>query len=75
MQNIPKIGTLVVLSSSGAKRNGNNCCLGGWGIVTYAETLENRSDYPIKCKWFVGGNVIDHNFKKYEIKKLKAVKK
>ena len=71
-----KVGDLVKMSAAGRKTDQNSKCVGGWGIVI--DIVEKRSfgrNYPYVVTWFLNGKSFPFRFSRYEIKKLKAVKK
>ena len=79
-----KIGDLVQLSAAGRKLHQNDIAVGGWGIITSIEPDYFGNKYPIKTKWFCKPQLLAGApikkveqvcFSRYEIKKLKSVKK
>ena len=71
-----EIGSLVMLSSQGAKLDQNSEERGGFGIVV---KHIRHSDFPYKMRWFykgdkksLGGNGWDFGAKEYELKKMRA---
>ena len=74
-----EIGSLVMLSSQGAKLGQNSEERGGFGIVV-KHVL--GTDYPYKMKWFYKGknrpfsspshSLWDFGAKEYEIKKMRS---
>ena len=71
-----KVGDLVQLSAAGAKTQQNADCVGGWGIITHINTHHQGRNYPYETKWFNRGREpYPFRFSRYELKKVKAVKK
>ena len=73
-----KIGDLIEMSAAGRKTDQNSKCGGGWGIVTHIHQFDCHQrgrNYPYVVTWFLNGESFPFRFSRYEIKKLKAVKK
>jgi hypothetical protein len=73
-----KIGDLIKMSAAGRKTDQNSKCVGGWGIITEIHPERfgyTGRNYPYVVTWFLNGESFPFRFSRYEIKKLKAVKK
>ena len=67
-----KIGTMVILSAAGRKRQHNPYRVrSGFGIVMKYDKLKT---FPYEIQWFNKGEAQPFSAKEYELKRLKAPK-